>query len=102
MNSLTVQPSADRDVRGCVATFRRGAWTAHVVDMRERGFTECHESRRYRVRLDLPGGVRTDWPIRYSEPGERPARYGTQSLDRLPRDARRAVDAAFRFVDSGT
>jgi hypothetical protein len=70
-----------------VQSFRRGAWTAHIVD--------CDGSYGtvQRIRLDHPNGYNTDWPIKYDN--------GQIAYDHhnMPRDGQRAARAAFKALE---
>lgn len=77
-------------------SFKRGAWVAHVLDKNIRldGSTgpTHHDALRFFVRLDDPNGLHTYWPSRYPD--------GIINFDcDAPRDAQRAVKAAFKWID---
>ena len=76
---------------GIIATFKHGAWMAHVIDRNVPPRSHAvAQSIRYMVRLDSPNGVNTSWPIQYDN--------GSIAYEfDPPRDAMRAVEAAFQF-----
>lgn len=79
---------------GIVASFKRGAWTSHVIDRNHPSRNHgVPQTIRYMVRLDYPNGFNTDWPIRYSA-----GRFGYDQPF-PPRDAIRATRAAYAWID---
>jgi hypothetical protein len=66
-------------------SFKRGSWTAHVVQL-------SHQIDS-RVQLDHPNGFNTSWPIRYDN-----GQIG-YDYDGMSRDAQRATRAAFNWRD---
>ena len=88
MSQITDDPTQ----AGIVFSAKRGAWTAHVIDRNARSQNHgVSESCRYQVRLDSPDGYHTSWPIKYDN-----GRIGYEFNP--PRDARRAVEACYRFM----
>jgi hypothetical protein len=76
-------------------TETRGAWKAHVVRLWSIRLWSKRLSGKLdlAVQLDHPNGLNTSWPIQYAN-GD----IG-YVFDSMPRDAKRATRAAFRWMD---
>lgn len=75
---------------GIVQSFKRGAWTAHVID---RNHPNRPGNSDYMVRLDDPNGFNTSWPMQYEKDGEIVYEFEPSQ------DAKRATKAAFRWIN---
>lgn len=83
-----------------IRSFKVGANVAHILDRNSLPANHgVAESIRYVVRLDLPGGYLTDWPVRYTHYADGP-RYGFDHY--ATKSAQLATARAFRFVDKLT
>jgi hypothetical protein len=71
-------------------TETRGVWKAHVVRLSSKRLSGKLDLA---VQLDHPNGLDTSWPIQYAN-GD----IG-YDFDSMPRDAKRATRAAFRWMD---
>lgn len=85
-NTIRREVAAADDI---AATFRVGGWKARVVE--REGPDSPEPDRAYRVRLDHPDGLRTDWPIQYDN--------GTIGYDsEAPPAAQKATEEAFGWI----
>jgi hypothetical protein len=87
-----------------VKSFKRGSWQAHVVKCKrpEIKHPELPKIKypelpigypRYMVMLEHPNGLNTSWPVQDYDNGK--IYYGFEPS----RDAKRATQAAFRWLD---